>query len=601
VGELNGDNRRVPAVLVAGAASVVASAAFRGVAVSSGWFHLDDLTLLREARELPWGESLLTPYHNQLMPGGRVLTWLVASADGLSWWPAATLLVALHTLAGAAALWMLVSAFGARWAVLAPLNLYLWSAVTLPAFLWWAAGVNQLPLQVAFFLAAGAWIRYLRGRRQRCLVVTVLAVALGLLFYVKALLVLGVLLYLLLAYFTEGSLRERLRAAVTGYRHAWGAAAVLAGGYVTYYLLEVPQPFAAPEPGLAGRIADTMVGTALASGLSGGPWRWYAEGSPAAYADPPPWAQHLAWVLLAAVVTYAALRRTGTLRAWGLLAGYIAVLWALLLTSRAPSFGATSGLEYRYLTDAVCVFVLCLALAYLPLEGAVGSSRPRTQPLLTWRAPDWVATVLVTGVCLSGAASALLYVDIWSEENAAEAYLENLGAQLDARGATDLADQVVPEDVMAALASPDNRTSRLAPLTSDAVRFPDASAHLGVVASDGTVRQALIRLGLTSAPGPVEGCGWQVQGDGLSVPLTGDAFAWEWWLRISYVASADSPISVSAASETVHTVVSQGVNSLYVRLDGTFAEVRIDGLDPGTTLCVDTIEVGQPVPGGLLP
>ena len=46
------------------------------------------------------------------------------------------------------------------------------------------------------------------------------------------------------------------------------------------------------------------------------------------------------------------------------------------------------------------------------------------------------------------------------------------------------------------------------------------------------------------------------------------------------------------------TQVESGVRSLYARVSGTFDSIRVDGLDPGTTLCIDTIEVGQPVPGG---
>ena len=44
----------------------------------------------------------------------------------------------------------------------------------------------------------------------------------------------------------------------------------------------------------------------------------------------------------------------------------------------------------------------------------------------------------------------------------------------------------------------------------------------------------------------------------------------------------------------------QGINSLYVRVEGTFTDVQLEGLDPGTVLCVDTVEVGQPIPGAPL-
>ena len=85
------------------------------------------------------------------------------------------------------------------------------------------------------------------------------------------------------------------------------------------------------------------------------------------------------------------------------------------------------------------------------------------------------------------------------------------------------------------------------------------------------------------------------------MPLAGRAFQWQWWVQVGYLASADSPVTVSAGdSERRHRRYSAGSNSLYVRVDGTFDEVRFDGLDDDTMLCVDTVEVGQPVPGEVL-
>jgi hypothetical protein len=132
---------------------------------------------------------------------------------------------------------------------------------------------------------------------------------------------------------------------------------------------------------------------------------------------------------------------------------------------------------------------------------------------------------------------------------------------------------------------------------SDLATFPESSPRLAVVAPDGTLHQALIGPGTVSKPGPNADCGWFVDEDGRTVKLTAPAFTWTWWLRIGYLASRDSPLVVTAGSDRVETSVEAGLNSLYVQINGRFDTVRLDGLENGATMCVGTIEVGQPVPG----
>jgi hypothetical protein len=273
-------------------------------------------------------------------------------------------------------------------------------------------------------------------------------------------------------------------------------------------------------------------------------------------------------------------------------------LFALLVTSRAPSFGRVIGLEYRYLTDAACVLALCIGLAFLPMRGAEGASAPRAEPLLRPQVPPvgWVALVLVVSV--GGLFSTTRYAQYWHHDNASDAYVYNLQADLRAQGVVDLVDQPVPEEVMANLAAPNNTVRRFVTLLSERVSFPAATSRLGVVGADGTLRQALIEPGVVSVPGPREDCGWPVRSNGRSIDLEGTAFPWDWWIRIGYLGSEGSPVTVLAGDSRVETTVEAGLNSLYVRVKGTFDSVRIDGLAPGATLCVDTIEVGQPVPGG---
>lgn len=607
VGRLLGNTTRptetARLVIGAGVLMILAQLVFRAWALYPSWFYLDDYNLLLEASGQRLDlEYLLAPYNSHLMPGGRLLAWLVADSGQLNWALAATLTLFVQALASAAALWMLTTLFGVRWAMLAPLALYLSSAMTVPATMWWTAGVNQIPLQLAFFLSVGAWVHYLRSRRVGWLLATMCAVVLGLLFYVKALLILPVLAFIVVAYFASGTPMRRLRTVVGRYWPSALAGALIAGGYLAYYLSNVQQPFTETTVSLVADIADSMLGSAFVAAVMGGPWRWSAESPPNAFADPPDWALHLAWVAVALVILYAALRRTGTLRAWVLLLGYLVGLLALLVNSRAPVYGRIIGLEYRYLTDAACAVALCVGLAFLPLLGADQPSRARAEPLLRVRVPPVMVVVLVFLVCGSAVISSARYVSIWHSQNASDAYVHNLAADLREQGAVDLADTAVPEEVISAMFTPDNAVHRLVTLVSTSASFPRTSAQLAVVGPDGTLRRALIGPGVRSKPGPKPDCGWLVKKAGREIELTERAFPWEWWVRIGYLASQDSPVEVSAGSDRVSATVEAGLNNLYVKVDGgAFDTVTIDGLDAGASMCVDTIEVGQPVPGERLP
>ncbi len=588
-------------VVGAGLLLIIGQLAFRAWALYPSFFFLDDYNLLIDAQGQRLDLSyLLSPYNSHLMPGGRLIAWVVASSGELNWTLAATITLVLQALAGVCGLWMLTTLFGVRWEILAPFALYLSTAITIPAAMWWAAALNQLPLQVALFMAVGSWVRHLRHEGRRWAFISFFALAFGLAFYVKAVLLFPLLAFLTLAYFATGSLRHRL---VTVVNRHWGGAAVgsaLLAGYLAYYLTHVEQLYSDVKPGILAEIADTMLGTAFVTGVIGGPWNWADLAPPTAYANPPMWSVHLAWIAVTLTIAYGFLRRNGTLRSWVLLGGYLIGLLVLLGTSRAPSFGRVIGLEYRYLTDAAGVLALCLGLAFLPLVGARDPSSPRKHPLLILRVRESMVVGIVILVSASSVVSSSLYVGFWHHDNASAAYLDNLGADLGTHGGVDLVDQVVPDGVLSNLAAPNNTVSRLTSLLTPAAAFPNSSPNLTVVADDGRLHRALIQPGVLSRVGPRQDCGWPVGQEVADIPLTARAFEWQWWLRIGYLASTDSPIQVTAGSTTVDTQVQAGLNSLYVKVNGTFDSVRIDGLDPGVTLCVDTIEVGQPVAGGRL-
>ena len=598
--ETGWDRLDARAVIVSAATLLTMARAIRGWAIYPSWFFLDDYNLLHDARDRPLGPAyLFEAYNGHFMPAGRLVAWVVQTSGPVNWTLAATVTLVLQLLASAAAWWMLTTLFGMRWSVLAPFALYLYSALTFPAVMWWAAALNLVPVQASLFASTAAWVLHLRTGRRRWLWCMVGCLVFGLAFDVKAALIIPVLLYVGLAYFESGPLSAArpLRAESVGLDRG-AVRPVIA--YATYYLTSVPLVAGRSDGGEIADIAGTMLGTSSPATVLGGPWRWTNPSPPTAYVDTPAWAVNVSWIIIIAVVASPCLRFKRAGRAWVLLTAYLVALLGLLVTSRGDTFGSLIGLELRYLTDAACVTTLCLGLAFLPVIGSVESSEPREPALLTRAAPRATVRVLTALVVVGGVISSTQYARYWHHDNASQSYLHNLAQDLRAYGRVDLADQPAPDAVLSHLTAPLNTTRRLAELLTEEVSFPSSSPNLVVVADDGGLRRAQIDLGVTSLPGPTPNCGWRVTEDGLTVPLAGRAFEWTWWMRVGYLASADSPVTVTAGRTTVETSVRAGLNSLYVKAEGSFTSVRFDGLDPGTTLCVDTVEVGQPIPGATL-
>lgn len=594
------DDRGIPTTFVipAAVALVVASVGLRAWMLFPSWFLLDDFHFLDTGRiDRPTVDYLIEPYNGNLMPGGRVIAWVVAHTGLVNWTTVAISSLTFHAAAALAAVWMLVTLFGRRPMILVPLLVYLSSAMATPSLVWWSAALNQLPLHVSYFLAITAWVQYVRTRSFTWLFLTLAAVAGGLFFWVKAILILPVLAFLAVAYFARGSAWSRISSTIRRYPWALVLSSALAAGYLAVYVTHTPDQSNRFTPALAVELIGTMAGRAFGTTAVGGPWVWDNFAPPTAYAGPPDGAVTAAWIVITLVVVYLWLRRERTLRAWVMLVGYVAALVVLLLTSRAPSFGAGIGMELRYIADGLIVLVLALGLATMPVVGAVESSEPRADPLLARAAPGWLTGALVAVVAIGGIVSSVQYAHIWHTQNASEQYMLRVKAQLDARGPTDLAPQIAPEEVFSSLAAPANSTSYFLPLLSAQARFPDVSTALTMVSPQGDLRRARIDDVITSAPGPVKNCGWKVTSRTTTVPLSGNAFDFVWWIRIPYLASESSPLTITLGDTEVVTSTRSGLHDLYLRVEDTFDRITFSGIDEGVTVCLDTIEVGGPVPG----
>jgi hypothetical protein len=590
--------------LVVGIAGLLVAAhvALRVWMLWPSWFYGDDYALIGEADARGMSADYVTePYGGRFMPIGRSMMWVVAEAGPLDWHFTALVVVVMVALAGLACLWMLLELFGPRWGILLPLAAYLTSAVLMPATMWWSAALDQLPLQTALLAAVAAWVRYLRTGRARWWVVTALAVTLGLVAFVKGLLVLVVLAWLTLAHFARGGPWRRVRAVVTGWTTGVAVLVVGSVGYLVWYLAAVPSIVTSGRDApVAADLATTMLGRALPVGLLGGPWRWGDTNHPAALADPPGWTVVVAWVVLLAAAAVLALRRRRTGRVWALLGLYAGLAYGLLLTTRAPLVGGAIGLEYRYLTDVVPVAVLCLGLLTMRLRDAPEPTERRTDPAL--RLPDDLLTrlPLVVGVALavSGLASSVGYARLWHTDHAAHPYFDRVRAELATVGAVDVAEASVPDDVVSGLVSPWNTLSRLLPLAGVDASFPEVTTRLVHVDDTGQVTQAFVDPVIAGTPAPDDGCGFRLDAadDTVTIPLERAVVAGVYWLRIPYLAAEADTLAVTAGPADGEAQVSKGLGSVFVDLADGAEEVTVTATG-GTTVCLGRVEAGPLRPG----
>src|SRR5690349_16021658 len=172
---------------VAGAL-IVAQLAIRAVLAFGGYFYWDDLILIGRAgtQGLLSVEYLFDDHDGHVMPGAFLVAGAITRLAPLDWFGPALSLVVLQLLVSLALLRVLYLILGWRPVLLVPLTFALFTPLTVPAFAWWAAGLNSLPMLAALAWVSGDAILLVRtGNRRHA--VTGVAVFFGaLLFFEKS-------------------------------------------------------------------------------------------------------------------------------------------------------------------------------------------------------------------------------------------------------------------------------------------------------------------------------------------------------------------------------------------------------------------------------
>ncbi len=496
---------------------------------------------------------------------------------------------------------LLLIGFGRRWGIIPPLALFLAWSFTIQDSVWWATAVQSLPFKISLCWALGSQIRYAQTRRPGAAVAACAWVAAGLLFYEKTLLVIGAMGLVTLVYFTVGTFQQRLHQMWHRYRLSIALNVVLGVAFLAVYVHYGKSfgPNRATQVPI-GPTADVMVLRSWGTVVLGGPLHWvHGLGDPVSYSRPSSLTAVVGWAVLVLLAREVLRSRNGSLRALSLPAYFLACDVVLVAAGRAGTYGPFAGTELRYLTELSVATAAGLALATMPLRGSVQPvTTRRPSALLDRRLPAAGATL---AVAMLATVSTGQYILHWHHNQPAKEVMENLLA--DARAlptGTQVVDAPMPNSVLLPFAYPDNTVSRLlAPLDPGFDYVTSGGQGLLTPAADGHLRPLDVTPVQHALPGSDPDCAYRVGHGVRRIPLGGPFLFGGWWVKVGYIATADSSITVSAGGLTQQASVSSGLNTLYFKAGPQrFDSIRLGGLIGEATLCTNDVTVGRATVAG---
>lgn len=584
-------------VAAAAVVLIVAHLAVRCVLAFGGYFYWDDLILVGRAGT----QGLLAPsylfddHDGHVMPGAFLLAGAITHLAPLVWtWPAISLAV-LQLIATLSLLRTLHIILGWRPVLLIPLCFALFVPLGLPAFAWWAAALNALPMVAAMAWVCGDAILLARTGNPRHAVTAVLVYFLGLLFFEKAAVIPFVAFTVVaLLCHVRGDRNAVAKSWCRGKR-LWIPSLGLTAVWIAVYLVVVDQKRWSWDLSMTWDLLSRSFTHGIVPGLAGGPWEWQRWAPASPWATPPTSVMVLGWLALAAAVAISMIRKRRIGAVWLVALGYAVAGQIPIYLMRSSAFTALELAQtLRYLPDLVTV---------LALLAAVGFCAPNRSGS-TWldRSPGRAAVVV--GAAAAFLASSLFstktFLSIW-RDNPVQPYVGNAVeslAQAHQKSDAGLLDQEVDPLVLGRVAYPENLASHLFALIPDRPEFGRYTTQLRMLDVAGRLVDANVTWVRTISSGPQPNCGYFVQPDApVDMPLDGPLLPAEWTAEINYLANTDGTmlLSLTDGPETKVTV-HPGLNRVYVRLSGAGDAVKVQATTAALALCLASGPVGYLAP-----
>ncbi len=598
---------------------IAAQLIWRATLLRHANFFQDDYQLIEQASGQSFGWHYLMQIHSvHLMPGVFALVKIVTAISPYSWpWAAGTTLF-LQLLAGLAVLRMLRALFGTRPAILAPLALFLLTPLTIAALGWWAAALNVLPVEIAAAMAVAAHVEYLRSGKRGRAVEEVAWVVAGLAFFETAVTIPVLLLALTVCYFgpngRPGPLRGALGATLRSQWRLWATYVAVVAGYGALYWtsktgavkIGTVSPVSHEALGFTGRlIFQTFV-----PGVFGGPWQWYApQQNSYGWATPAGAAVWLTCIAMALVVLVTVRYRARAERAWLILLGWIVVAdVAPLIAGRLNGLPDYQTIvlfaqDTRYVADAAPVLALCVALAFIPLDG---ETDPLRRPVRFPPVRRLAAVAAGAAIVIASLVSTQQYTG-FLKGGQAQAYLSNAHQALRSgqslRGFVDT--YAMPNMILNSFGAGGYASQALAPLADSAQREVMASGAVALnnavaFAPDGRLRPLVDATDASAPLGPSNGFGQCAGGSGpasitVSLPASLD---WNLYVvRLDFTDGSPSTVDFGFGLGSRTLRLPSSLHRVYFDIVGNGNTMVLSNIASTSGFCVSRVAVGDPVFG----
>lgn len=576
--------------------------------VARGYFYWDDLILIGRASTEPiWSWSYLMQDHDgHLMPGAFLVAGVITELSPLNWAIPAVTLVVGQLLVSLAVLRMVVVIAGrVRPILLVPLVFFLFSPMTVPAYTWWAAGLNTLPLQFAMAVVVADVVQLCRGQvadRRRIIIRSLVVFVVALAFFEKSLLILPVaavaaVLWVHVNSSAEGpGLMRPIRTAWSAARELWIAMAAVAATWMVLYLASTSIADG-HSIGQAMSLTWRSINRGLVPAGVGGPWFWTRWLPSPPMAQPHDWMIAVGWVVLIAAVAYVLWTRRGAALILAAVFAYAVVLQIPLFWSRTSEFTSLELAQtLRYLPDTALVITVAMALLVsaprrrLSSAGAPGQSRRKAA--LPARSATIAAAVVGVAYIGSSLVSTAEFADEWNS-SPTEEYMANARASLAQAAGTRMLDHALPLLVILPVTYPDNQVGKVFAALDQRPTFGPWTDQLQVLDDQGR----LVAGDVTAARTFGEGAGAcdrpEVTGPS-SIPLNGPLLDWTWVVALPYCANTDGTVRIGLAEDSsLEVPVEAGLHTVFVQVEGSGTEVQLRPVTPGLQLHVGQGRVGE--------